>query len=117
VEAGALSVALSTVPDAETGLRIARALVEERLIACASLVPGVTSVYRWEGEVRADGELLLVMKTRRALLPRLSERVRELHPYALPEVIGLPLEGGLPAYCQWVGDETTPQAAGGGLPA
>ena len=116
-EAEALSVALTTVPDAETGERIARALVEERLIACANIVPGVTSVYRWEGEVRAEPELLLVMKTRRALLARLSARIVELHPYEVPEVVGLPLVGGLPAYRAWVEEETTPHgAARGTLP-
>ena len=109
-----LIVAMSTVPDAATGERIARALVDERLIACANLVPGVTSVYRWEGRVCAEPELLMVMKTRRALLPRVAERVAELHPYEVPEVVGLPLEGGLPAYCRWVGDETRPLDAGRG---
>ncbi|HYJ79455.1 MAG TPA: divalent-cation tolerance protein CutA, partial [Longimicrobiaceae bacterium] len=83
--AGALAVVLMTVPDAATGERIARALVGERLIACANLVPGVTSVYRWEGEVRAEGEHLVVMKTRGALLDRLFARAAELHPYDVPE--------------------------------
>ena len=114
IDAEALAVALSTVPDAATGERIARALVEERLIACANILPGVTSVYRWEGEVRAEPELMLVMKTRRGLLPRLAERVAELHPYEVPEVVGLPLAGGLAPYCQWVADETTPHDAAGG---
>lgn len=101
-----LVVALSTVPDAQTAERIARALVDERLIACANLVPNLTSVYRWEGEVRADPEVLLLMKTRRALLPALGERLTELHPYDVPELISAPIEHGLPAYCGWVRDET-----------
>lgn len=101
-----LVVALSTVPDAQTAERIARALVDERLIACANLVPNLTSVYRWEGEVRADPEVLLLMKTRQALLPALGERLTELHPYDVPELISAPIEHGLPAYCGWVRDET-----------
>jgi periplasmic divalent cation tolerance protein len=101
-----LVVALSTVPDALTAERIARVLVEERLIACANLVPNLTSVYRWEGDVRADPEVLLLMKTRRALLHALGDRLTELHPYDVPELISAPIEHGLPAYCGWVRAET-----------
>jgi periplasmic divalent cation tolerance protein len=101
-----VSVVLVTVPDAEVGRRLARALLEERLVACANLVPGVTSLYRWEGEVQEDDEVLLVMKTRSGLVPRLSARIPELHPYELPEVLALGVTDGLPAYCRWVLDET-----------
>lgn len=101
-----VSVVLATVPDAEAGRRLARTLLQERLIACANLVAGVTSLYRWEGEVREEGEGLLVMKTRSALVPRLVARIPELHPYALPEVLALRVEDGLPAYCRWVLEET-----------
>jgi periplasmic divalent cation tolerance protein len=101
-----LVVVFSTVPDRETGVRIGRALVEEHLIACANLVPGLTSIYRWEGEVRADDELLLIMKTARARTPALTDRFAELHPYAVPELITLPVVSGLPAYCAWVATET-----------
>jgi periplasmic divalent cation tolerance protein len=101
-----LVLALGTAPDAETAERIARALVEERLIACASLVPGLTSVYRWEGQVHGEAEVLLLMKTRRALLPRLMERFPHLHPYQVPELVVTPIVEGLEAYCRWVRDET-----------
>jgi periplasmic divalent cation tolerance protein len=99
-------VVLTTVPDAEVGRRLARSLLEDRLIACANLVPGVVSLYRWEGEVRDDDEVLMVMKTRAGLVARLLARIPELHPYELPEVLVLPVEDGLPAYCRWVLDET-----------
>jgi periplasmic divalent cation tolerance protein len=99
-------VVLATVPDAEVGRRLARSLLEDRLIACANLVPGVVSLYRWEGEVRDDDEVLMVMKTRAGLVARLLARFPELHPYELPEVLVLPVEDGLPAYCRWVLDET-----------
>ena len=102
----AVSVVLASVPDAGVGRRLARALLTERLIACANVVPGVTSLYRWEGEVREDDECLLVMKTRSALVPRLVARIPELHPYELPEVLALRVDEGLPAYCRWVTDET-----------
>jgi periplasmic divalent cation tolerance protein len=101
-----LVLALSTAPDAEQAERIARALVEERLIACANLLPGVTSIYRWEGAVQAEAEVLLVMKTRRALVPRLKERLPRLHPYEVPELVVAELVDGLDSYCRWVRDET-----------
>jgi periplasmic divalent cation tolerance protein len=101
-----LVVALSTAPDAEQAARIGRALVEERLIACANLVPGLTSIYRWQGEVQQEGEVLMVMKTRRALVERLKARLPQLHPYEVPELIVTPVMEGLEAYCRWVRDET-----------
>ena len=101
-----ISVVLVSVPDLEVGRRLARALLDERLVACANLVPGVTSLYHWECEVQEDDEVLLVMKTRSGLVPRLSERIPELHPYELPEVLALRVTDGLPAYCRWVLDET-----------
>jgi periplasmic divalent cation tolerance protein len=101
-----LVLALSTAPDAEQAERIARALVDERLIACANLVPGLTSIYRWQGAVQADAEVLLVMKTRRALVPRLKERLPALHPYEVPELVVTALVDGLDPYCRWVRDET-----------
>ena len=97
---------LATVPDAEVGRRLARSLLQERLIACANLVPGVTSLYRWEGEVQEEDETLMVMKTRSELVPRLIARIPELHPYELPEVLALRVDDGLPAYRRWVLDET-----------
>ena len=97
---------LATVPDAEVGRRLARSLLQERLIACANLVPGVTSLYRWEGEVQEEDETLVVMKTRSELVPRLIARIPELHPYELPEVLALRVDDGLPAYRRWVLGET-----------
>jgi len=95
-------IALCTCPDTAAGERIAGALVGEGLAACVNLVPGVTSVYRWQGEVQRDAEVLLVIKTVRGRLDELTARVRELHPYELPEVIALAVTGGLPDYLQWV---------------
>ena len=103
-------VVFSTVAVAEDGERLARALLEERLIACASLVPGVTSLYRWQGRVHADAEVMLVMKTRRGRVPALLERLPGLHPYEVPEALALPVSAGLPAYCRWVVEETEADA-------
>lgn len=104
--ASELVLALSTAPDAETAARIGRALVQERLIACANLVPGLTSIYRWQGEVQQEGEVLLLMKTRRSLVQRLKERLPDLHPYQVPELVVAPVTDGLEPYCRWVRDET-----------
>ncbi len=103
---GALRVALCTAPDADTARRIARALVEERLVACVNLVAGVTSIYRWQGAVEEAGEVLLVMKTVATRVPAVTARVRELHPYDVPELIALPVDAALPAYASWVAAET-----------
>jgi periplasmic divalent cation tolerance protein len=107
-DASSVVIALSTAPDAATAERIARALVDEGLIACASLVPGLTSVYRWEGRVQADPEVLLLIKTRRENVPRLKERLPELHPYQVPELVVAPVEDGLAPYCRWVLEQTRP---------
>ena len=97
---------LCTCPDADTARRLAGALVGERLAACVNLLPGVRSVYRWQGEVHEDQEVLLVVKTTRARLDALTERIRPLHPYELPEVVAVDIAGGLPAYLAWIAEET-----------
>jgi periplasmic divalent cation tolerance protein len=102
-------VVLCTVPDAPTGERLARALVEERLAACVNLVPGLTSIYRWQGEVARDSELLLVIKAQRSALAALVERVRTLHPYEVPELIALPIVAGSPDYLAWLAASTRPE--------
>jgi len=95
-------VVLVTAPDSDTAARIARRLVEERWIACANLVPGVRSIYRWEGRVEEDAEVLLVLKTRADRCEALAARVKALHPYEVPEVIALPVVAGSGAYLDWV---------------
>lgn len=102
-----LRVVLLTAPDAEQAERLAHSLVEERLAACVNVVPGVRSVYRWEGRVEEAGELLLVVKTRADRTEALAARVRELHSYALPEVLELPAVGGSSAYLDWVRKESS----------
>jgi periplasmic divalent cation tolerance protein len=91
-----------TTPDAAVAERLARALVEEELAACCSIVPGVRSIYRWEGRVQDDAELLLVIKTTAPRLDALARRVVALHPYAVPEVVALPVAGGHVPYLDWV---------------
>lgn len=104
----AVQVVLVTAPDLDTAARLGRALVEERLAACVNLVPGLRSIYRWEGALHDDAEVLLLVKTRTDRLEGLSARVKELHPYALPEVLALPASGGSPAYLEWLRTESAP---------
>lgn len=99
---GEVVALLMTAPDEETGRRIARALVEERLAACVNVLPGVHSIYRWKGAVEESDEVMLVAKTRAERAPALAARVRALHPYELPEVVALPVTDGSRAYLRWV---------------
>jgi periplasmic divalent cation tolerance protein len=95
-------VALTTVGTAEDAERIARMLVEQRLAACVNVVSGVVSVYRWQGAVERADEWLLVMKTSSDMLEPLREALVALHPYELPELVALPIEGGHRPYLAWL---------------
>lgn len=98
-------------PDADTARRIAERLVEERLAACASVLPGMHSVYRWQGKVERADEALLLIKTSRERLPALTRRVLALHPYELPELAAVEAAGGSPAWLDWVVTETAQESA------
>ena len=100
-----VGVVLVTVPDPETGRILARQMVEDRLAACGNVIPGLTSVYRWAGEVQEDPEALVIFKTTEDLLPALMKRVTELHPYDVPEFLALPVTNGHIPYLQWVAGE------------
>ncbi len=95
-------VVLITAPDEETGKRLARTLVEEGLAACVNLVPGLASIYRWEGRVVEDREVLLLAKTTTLAFPKLKARVLELHPYQVPEILALPVAEGHGPYLAWL---------------
>mmetsp|Transcript_29747 Transcript_29747/g.95668 ORF Transcript_29747/g.95668 Transcript_29747/m.95668 type:complete len:192 (-) Transcript_29747:811-1386(-) len=95
-----------TVPNRETGVKIASGLVEGKLAACVNMIPGVESMYFWEGKVETDSELLLMIKTRRELVPELTSHVVANHPYDLAEVIAVPIEGGNEPYMKWITDST-----------
>jgi periplasmic divalent cation tolerance protein len=99
-------IILVTAPDAETASAIGRALVEERLAACANVIPGLRSTFRWEGKVQEEAEVLMLVKARRADVQAISTRVRELHPYEVPEVVATDIVAGLDAYLEWIATET-----------
>ncbi|HET9049921.1 MAG TPA: divalent-cation tolerance protein CutA [Chiayiivirga sp.] len=99
---------LCTCPNTEVAHTLARTLVDERLAACVNVVPAVQSVYRWQGAVQVDDEVLLLIKTVSAQLKSLQERIQSLHPYELPEVVAVDIDSGLPAYLDWLARETAP---------
>lgn len=101
------AVMLVTAGSEEEAFTIGRRLVEERLVACANVVAGVRSIFRWKGKVADEGEWLLILKTRRDRVDAVEARVRELHSYDVPEVIALPVEAGSRPYLEWVVSETT----------
>ena len=99
-------VILTTLPADADAARFATALVEARVAACVNLLPVMESVYRWEGRVQRDSERQVVIKTSRERVTDLWQRVRELHPYDVPEFIVLPIVDGNDAYLRWIGDST-----------
>ena len=100
-----LAVVLITAPRGK-GADIARALVEERLAACVNVVSGVRSIYWWKGNIEDEGEDLLIVKTKKCLLSRLKAKVREIHPYSVPEIVALTPEDVLEDYLAWALGET-----------
>ena len=99
-----------TVDSGEAARRIARILVEERLAACANVIDGMHSVYRWKGKIEEAAEVIVIAKTRDDLLDLLTERVRSLHSYECPCVVGLPIVAGNQDYLEWIASETRDRA-------
>ena len=99
-------VVYCTSPDQTTAERIPEAPVAGRLAACANVVPGLISIYRWQGQVRREAELLLIIKTRGVVYSLLEARIRELHPYEVPEIVALPIQAGAAEYLGWLADST-----------
>lgn len=103
-------VVLVTAPSDVVASALAEQVVAAGLVACVNIVPGIRSVYRWQGAVESATEQLLVMKTTAVRLAALQAVIAGAHPYDVPEIIALPVHGGLPAYLQWIVDETRPGA-------
>lgn len=100
-------VVLTTVSNDEEAVQLVRTLLERRLIACGTLVPGARSLYRWQGKIADEQEVLLLLKTRSARVEALQEAFRELHPYKVPELLALSVDSGLDKYLQWINGETS----------
>ena len=98
---------LSTIDSKEVAEQIAHHVVEERLAACVNIISDIASVYKWKGTLERATESLLVFKSTQECLPRLIERIKDLHTYELPEVIALPIEDGHLPYLDWIVSQTT----------
>ncbi|WJX41269.1 hypothetical protein P8452_28646 [Trifolium repens] len=95
-----------TVPNKEAGKKLSESIVKEKLAACVNRVPGIESVYLWEGKIQTDSEELLIIKTRQSLLEALTDHVKANHEYDVPEVISLPITGGNLKYLEWLKEST-----------
>ena len=108
MDGDAILLCLCSCPDATSAEQLAGALVGERLAACINILPGLRSVFRWQGSVQRESEVLLLIKTTRSRYPALQARLPQLHPYELPELLAVESVFGLPAYLQWVVESTRP---------
>src|SRR5206468_10112503 len=97
-------LALSTFPDRETAQRISNQLVGEKFAACANILPGVESIYRWKEKIESGNETLVFFKVSEDRQPAFQEKLRSLHPYDVPEIIFVPVASGLEEYLQWVSE-------------
>lgn len=97
---------ITNMPDAQSAAKLAQQLVEARAAACVNQLAPCTSTYRWQGKIETSTEVPLLIKTTRDAYPRLEQLIREVHPYELPEIIAVSVDGGLPAYLGWVNNET-----------
>ena len=99
-------IAFSTFPSEASAREAAGMLVENGLAACASILPGIKSIYRWQGKIEASSETLLMLKTTQDAYPQLESALKACHPYELPEILAVRAEAGLPGYLEWVVQET-----------
>jgi len=100
-------IVLTTVASEEEAVRLVRTLLERRLVACGTLLPGARSMYRWQGKVADEREVVVMLKTRSARLESLQNAFGDLHPYKVPELLALPVSAGLEKYLEWINTETT----------
>ena len=98
----AARIVLTTAANSEEATRLGHALVEEKLVACATLIPAIESIYRWKGKIESSVESMLLLKTHATQLTALEARLHELHSYETPEFLVLPVEAGSHAYLEWI---------------
>jgi len=99
-------VIISTCPDIATAEQLAKRLVDTQLAACVNIIPGIRSIYVWKGERQCDNEVILLIKAPGSAYPAIEQLIRDHHPYELPEIIAVDINGGLPEYLSWIRDQT-----------
>jgi len=97
----------TTLPNADAAVELSRSVVNEKLAACANILPAIRSIYRFKDKVQDDNEVLVLLKTRQEQFERLRARILELHPYEVPEVIAIPVEQGYQGYLDWIAEVTS----------
>ena len=100
-------IVLTTLASEEEALRLIRALLNRRVVACGTVLAGGRSLYRWQGKIADEREAVVLLKTRSARLEALKDAFAELHPYKVPELLAIPVEAGLDRYLEWINAETT----------
>jgi periplasmic divalent cation tolerance protein len=104
-------IVFTTFANEADAARVARVLVEERLIACANIMPGARSVYRWQAEVKDEQEVVVLMKTRKQDWTALLSRLHDLHPYSTPECVAVRIAAGAPKYMAWLDEALAPEGS------
>ncbi|MCP4696578.1 MAG: divalent-cation tolerance protein CutA [Gammaproteobacteria bacterium] len=100
-------LAVTTCPDEQVAEQVARYLIENNVAACVSLLPKVRSIYRWQGAITSDSEVMLFIKTRKDRYAELEQAILSQHPYELPELIAIPINMGLPGYLRWIDESVS----------
>jgi periplasmic divalent cation tolerance protein len=102
-----VAVIYSTIDKIQDARRIAHILVEEQLVACVNIIPRIESIYKWKGKIENDEEVVIIAKTVDANVKKTIQRIKQLHTYELPDIIVLPIIGGLKDYLDYIADETS----------
>ena len=97
----------TTIANEEEGVKLVRALLDRRLVACGTIQGGSRSIYRWEGKIADEAEAVIILKTRSGCIEGLRRAFAELHPYKVPELLAIPVTGGLERYLGWINSETS----------
>jgi periplasmic divalent cation tolerance protein len=101
-----ISILVSTFPTIDSARNAVRTLVQERLVACGNMMPGIESIYRWQDAIESSTEVMVIFKTTTSVAGQAQERLRELHPYDVPEILQISVDGAWPAYLGWVRAQT-----------
>ena len=102
-----VAIIYSTINDVKKAKKIANTLVEEKLVACVNIIPNINSIYRWKGKIESENECVLIAKTNNGNIKKTIRRIKSLHTYELPDIIVLPIIGGLKEYLEYITDETS----------